>query len=124
MNCTLCTCSHDDSNSSLCSICFHLLRWFRSYLDVTDPSTITLETTFVDLGVDSLDYMNWLMEAEEMFDISFTNAEAERIDTVHKYLRLLRDRGAEWPPNKSIRLIKRGKWCASYDWEIVTDSPA
>lgn len=68
--------------------------------------------------------MDWLIEAEEMFNVNLLDAEAERIDTVHKYLRLLRDRGAEWPANKSIRLVKRGNLCATYRWEIVTGSPA
>ncbi len=126
MKCKLCDQPRDDDSEGgdLCLICHHLLRWFRGYLDVRDPDAITLDTTFMDLGVDSLDYMDWLMEAEEMFNITLTNAEAERIDTVRKYLRFLRDRGAEWPANKSIRLIKRGSWCAMYDWEIVTDPPA
>tara|TARA_R110002111_G_scaffold222900_2_gene284937 strand:+ start:86 stop:466 length:381 start_codon:yes stop_codon:yes gene_type:complete len=126
MNCILCHESNDDvsPNSELCKICFHLLRWFRGYLDVPDPNSITLDTTFVDLGVDSLDYMDWLMEAEEMFDVTITNAEAERINTVGKYLEMLRNRGAVWAANKSIRLKRRGNWCPSYDWDVVTDSEA
>ena len=120
----------DDADSQLCLVCLHLLRWFRCYLDVPDASAITLETTFVDLGVDLLDYMDlldlmdWLMEAEDTFSVPIDNAQAERIDTVHKYLALLRDRGAERPVHKSLLLEKRGKWCPPYHRDIVTEPPA
>jgi hypothetical protein len=51
----------------LCPECAHLLRWVQGYFaGVLDPVLqITTETTFNELGVESLDYMNWILEAEE-----------------------------------------------------------
>ena len=44
---------------------------------------ITPETTFVDdLGADSLDIFQIIMEIEEEFDIEIDNEEAEKITTV------------------------------------------
>ena len=48
-----------------------------------DPSTITMETTFVeDLGADSLDVFQIIMALEEEFEIEIDNEDAEKIVTV------------------------------------------
>ena len=48
-----------------------------------DASDITMETTFVDdLGADSLDIFQIIMEIEEEFDIEIDNDDAEKIVTV------------------------------------------
>ena len=41
-----------------------------------DESEITLETTFQDLGVDSLDLFEIVIELEEAFDIQIEDAES------------------------------------------------
>ena len=47
------------------------------------PETITPDTTFVDdLGADSLDIFQIIMEIEEEFDIEIANEDAEHIVTV------------------------------------------
>ncbi|MBQ4473385.1 MAG: acyl carrier protein [Lachnospiraceae bacterium] len=47
------------------------------------PEEITRETTFVnDLGADSLDVFQIVMEIEDTFDIEIPNEEAETIVTV------------------------------------------
>ena len=43
---------------------------------------ITLETSFEDLGADSLDLFQIISEIEEAFDIEFANDDAEKIKTV------------------------------------------
>ena len=44
---------------------------------------ITMETSFVnDLGADSLDVAELLMEFEEKFDIQIPNEDAEKITTI------------------------------------------
>ena len=43
---------------------------------------ITMDTTFVDLGADSLDIFQIIMGIEEAFDIEIDNEEAEKIVTV------------------------------------------
>lgn len=48
-----------------------------------DTQEITMESTFVDdLGADSLDIFQIIMEIEETFDIEIDNDEAEKIVTV------------------------------------------
>jgi len=48
-----------------------------------DKSQVTSETSFVnDLGADSLDTVELVMEFEDEFDISIPDEEAEKIQTV------------------------------------------
>ena len=48
-----------------------------------DKSQITPETSFVnDLGADSLDTVELVMELEDEFDISISDEDAEKIQTV------------------------------------------
>jgi acyl carrier protein len=48
-----------------------------------DADKITRETSFVeDLGADSLDIFQIISELEEVFDMEFTNEDAEKIKTV------------------------------------------
>jgi acyl carrier protein len=48
-----------------------------------DPSEITLEASFTnDLGADSLDTVELIMEFEKEFDISIPDEQAENIQTV------------------------------------------
>lgn len=106
-----------------CEECRQLLRWFRGYLDMPDSSTVNDTTTFLDLGVDSLDYMCWLHEAKEHFDVEITDREAERMRTVGDYLCLLRSRGAKWDPKKTIQLKKSGRICTFYSWSVTENKP-
>lgn len=45
-----------------------------------DPSTITMDSTFHDLGIDSLDTVDLLMELEDKLDISIELD--EKVETV------------------------------------------
>lgn len=48
-----------------------------------DKSTITLETSFVnDMGADSLDTVELVMEFEDEFELSIPDEEAEKIQTI------------------------------------------
>jgi acyl carrier protein len=93
-----------------CQECAQLLRWFRSYF-AHEPKRvlewITPERSFVELGVDSLDYMNWLLEAEEKLGGAFSDEEAERIHTVGQFLHALRARGAAWSPDCDLLLLHK-----------------
>src|SRR3954468_14519114 len=84
-----------------CGECAHLLRWFRGYFshDPTFGETwwITPQTTFVELGVESLDWMCWLLEAEEKLGIDIPDQDFEKLYTVGQFVRYLRARGASWP---------------------------
>ena len=45
---------------------------------------VTIESTFADLGVDSLDSVNMLFDLESEFDISIPDEEARNIKTVRE----------------------------------------
>jgi acyl carrier protein len=62
-----------------------------------DPEKITPETSFVnDLGADSLDTVELVMELEEEFDLNIPDDEAEKMQTIGDVLRyLLRKRESE-----------------------------
>ena len=47
-----------------------------------DETEVTMESTFIDLGADSLDVFQIIMGIEEEFDIEIPNEEAEKIVTV------------------------------------------
>jgi acyl carrier protein len=78
---------------ALCPACGHLLDWFRGfYVDEEglDLGKITAETTFLDLSTDSLDYVEWLIEAEQQYGIVIPDQDAERLRTVGDYLGYIR----------------------------------
>ena len=119
--CTICDGSVDSGDSDTCAECRELLRWFRSYFaDVPklDLLTITPETRFVDdLGADSLDYIDWVLEAESVFNIRISDHDAERMRTVADYLRRLRQDGARWLPQQDIEIEKKS-W-GRRDWKVI-----
>ena len=55
-----------------------------------DKEKITVETHFVnDLGADSLDTVELVMELEEEFDISIPDDAAEKIQTIGEAVKLI-----------------------------------
>lgn len=55
--------------------------------------TISMETSFVnDLGADSLDVVELLMEFEEKFDLSIPDEEAEKIQTIGDAVKYIEER--------------------------------
>lgn len=57
-----------------------------------DPKEITAETTFLeDLGADSLDVYQIIMEIEEAFHIVIPAQKAERITTVGEAVELIKN---------------------------------
>ena len=71
---------------SCCSSCGSLLWWFRDRLSRNtgvNPDLITPRTSFgKDLGADSLDIVELVMELESEYKITIPDHEAERIKTV------------------------------------------
>lgn len=122
MPCSLCESPIDADKGELCAECSELLRWFRSYFaDVPklDLSTITPRTRFFeDLGLDCLDYIDWVLEAESIFGVRISDRDAERMRTVGEYLRRLRNDGAKWLPSQDIKIEKKSWW--RRDWKVVT----
>jgi acyl carrier protein len=73
-----------------------LLQWFLDYyadVEFREEGWIAPETTFHELSVESLDYVQWLLEAEKQFGVTIPDRDAERIKTVGDYLRYIRLQG-------------------------------
>jgi acyl carrier protein len=84
---------------SCCPSCGHLLWWFRDRL-ASDlgiaPDLITLSSSFADdLGIDSLDDVELVMELEEEFDLVIQDEDAEKIITVADAIRYIEWRRRE-----------------------------
>ena len=57
-----------------------------------DKAQITAETSFVnDLGADSLDTVELVMELEDEFDISISDEDAEKIQTVGQAMKYIKE---------------------------------
>ncbi len=60
------------------------------------PTEITSEANFMkDLGVDSLDYAELVMELEQAFDITIPDHEAEKLKTVGQAIAYVEDKQKE-----------------------------
>jgi acyl carrier protein len=78
---------------SCCPSCGQLLWWFRDRLSrdagIT-PEQITLSSSFTEqIGADSLDIVELVMELEEEFDLTISDDEAEQIKTVADAIRYI-----------------------------------
>jgi acyl carrier protein len=115
----------DAKANGCCDECAHLLRWFRGYIE-HDPSFgvtwwIKPETTFNELGVQSLDGMHWLLGVEEKLGIDIPDKDVEKLYTVGQFVRYLRAKGASWPSEYESRLVQKGSCIPlrGYVWEKV-----
>jgi len=80
---------------SCCPSCGHLLWWFRDRLSRNSDTATEqmLASRFdSDLGIDSLQVVELVMEIEEKFHIQISDEEAERIKTVAEAIRLILER--------------------------------
>ncbi len=106
MKCEICGVDVEAISSSLeesCVPCKKLLHWFREYFrGDADLGKIHFTTTFSDLGVESLDYIDWLHEAKENFGVEISDKGAERFRTVGQFLGYLRTHGANPPPSPNM----------------------
>ena len=91
----------DPAGDAPCPNCGHLL-WAsvqlvqsvtRRYADTlgTGPDAINTNTRFADLGADSLDTVEMVMELEEEYDVNIPGDVAERIQTVGDAIRYIQD---------------------------------
>ncbi len=80
-----------------CPACGSLLFWFRDRLGAAEllGGDLRLDASLEELGLESLDAVELVMELEEEFDVSISDEEAERIRTVGEAIRLLRRRRGE-----------------------------
>lgn len=57
-----------------------------------DKDQLTMETSFInDLGADSLDTVELVMEFEQKFDLEIPDEEAEKIQTVGDVVRYIKE---------------------------------
>ena len=65
-------------------------------LDVTREECV-VEASFIDdLGADSLDLVELIMEMEETFDVQIADNELEKIRTIGDVLDYLKSKGTVW----------------------------
>jgi acyl carrier protein len=98
--CTICRRGTDEGELApdgrpLCPACARLLRWFLdlyAHIEFRVPieEVLTLDTTFHEMGADSLDTVELVVEAQEQFGVTIDDLDAERIQTVAEYLRYIR----------------------------------
>jgi acyl carrier protein len=62
-----------------------------SKLDI-DKNIITNESTFQDLGADSLDLLEIIMRLEEQFGIEVNDEDAEKMHTMHDVVSYIHER--------------------------------
>jgi acyl carrier protein len=79
---------------TICPSCGQLLWWFRDRFG----EAVGLSSSFEDVGADSLDIVELVMELEEEFHITIPDEAAERIKTVGDAIRFIeRLRGDQRP---------------------------
>src|SRR5688572_24901284 len=81
---------------SVCPRCGSLLDTVSEQLGI-DRKRIDLNTSFTELGADSLDTVELMMELEEEFDINIPDDEAEKIQTVADAIRAILRRRNQFP---------------------------
>ena len=57
-----------------------------------DADSITMETSFEDLGADSLDVVDLVMTLEDEFDMEIPDEDVENVRTVGDIVKYLEDR--------------------------------
>ena len=87
----------DPSGAALCPNCGALFEWFRHRLAQLVPSErVTLHASLAkDLGADSLDVVEIVMEMEEEQGIRISDEEMEHIDTIADILRYVHKKKQE-----------------------------
>ena len=70
-----------------------VIKLVMEQLDVTREQCV-LEASFIDdLGADSLDIVELLMEMEEAFDVEIADEELEKISTIKDVIDFLKQKG-------------------------------
>ena len=82
---------------SVCPRCGSLLSAVSEQLGIDRKRIIDLNTSFTELGADSLDTVELVMELEEEFDVNIPDDEAEKIQTVADAIRAILRRRNQFP---------------------------
>jgi len=65
-------------------------------LDVTREECVPEASFLDDLGADSLDLVELIMEMEETFGVQIADSELQKIRTINDVLEFLRSKGVTW----------------------------
>lgn len=69
-----------------CPACGQLLWWFRDRVD----ARLRLDSSMIDLNLDSLEFVELVMELEEEYGVNLSEAATEEIQTIEDAIRALR----------------------------------
>src|SRR5262245_9848948 len=89
--CPVCGCRtllefYEPAGAALCADCGHIVRWF---CDRFSLRTLVLEASLADLGADSLDLVELVMEIEEEFSVSFPDEAIDERLTIGRLINML-----------------------------------
>lgn len=75
---------------ALCARCQSLVNWFLGRFKTDrQREIVTIDTTFHELSIESLDYIEWISEAKDKFGVAIADVDAEKLRTVGDYLRYI-----------------------------------
>ena len=73
-----------------------VITMIMEQLDVTREECVPEASFIDDLGADSLDLVELIMEMEETFDVQIADSELEKIRTIKDVIDYLRDKDVTW----------------------------
>lgn len=96
---------------STCPSCGHLLWWFRDRLGLASDQRDLHSLLLDDLGEDSLEMAELIMELEEEFGVAIPDDAAERMESVGDAIDYIiaHRRAADWPATVLDSIRCRGE---------------
>jgi acyl carrier protein len=79
------------AGDACCPSCGELLWWFRDRVD----ARLSLESSYADLHLDSIEFVELVMQLEAEHSINLSEAAAEEIETIEDLIRALRRKRKE-----------------------------
>ena len=65
----------------------NLIKVIQSVVDI--PSDINVDTNFIELGFDSMDYASIILEIEERYNIKISNNQYDKLNSINNILTFL-----------------------------------
>lgn len=114
-------CGDTAGGAEFCPPCDGLMRWIRGYFEGLPglDERFGPEVGLFDLDVHSLDYMEWLLEAEEKLGIAIDDHQSREVETIGEFVLMLKGAGARWPDDRDLRFVRGPRWFSSGHWEVV-----
>ena len=77
-----------------------VIQFIATKVENLDASTINRSSKFEELGLDSMDTIQLLFDAEDAFGINFDSEEAKEFSTVGDIVSYIETHQSSTPPNK------------------------